>query len=580
MSFLEELVQKGIITKGQIGDVKNRAREAYQGDLDAALTELGVPEEKLLEAKGQYLGLPVKKVDLEDMSFTTLKYVSEDSAEHYRFVPLELKDGVLEVGVRDPENIQAMDALQFISTKVGIPFKIYLISKSDYENVLQAYRGLESQVGEALEELSQEEMAEAQSLSPENLSKEIKNLKPGAEQKIVEDAPVIKIVAVILRNALEGNASDIHIEHTGDKIKVRFRVDGMLHTTITLPPNVYAGVVARVKILAKLRLDEKRKPQDGSFSANIDGRKIDFRVSTMPAYYGEKVVMRILDSEKGVKPMDQLGLSEVNLQIIREAIKRPYGLILITGPTGSGKSTTLYSMMNELDKETSNIISLEDPIEYHMPDINQSQMMPEIGYTFASGLRSILRQDPDIIMVGEIRDKETAQLAIQAALTGHLVLSTLHTNSAVGAIPRLVDMGVDPYLIAPTLIVSIAQRLARLIYPASRKEIPMDESVRTQVAEQLRDLPEKFKPPIGDKMYEVVPSPECPSGTRGRIAVFEMFKVDKEMQTVILKNPVNSEIYRVARKNGMLIMREDAMLKSLQGLIPFTEVYNFNNETD
>ena len=580
MSFLEELVQKGIITKGQIGDVKNRAREAYQGDLDAALTELGVPEEKLLEAKGQYLGLPVKKVDLEDMSFTTLKYVSEDSAEHYRFVPLELKDGVLEVGVRDPENIQAMDALQFISTKVGIPFKIYLISKSDYENVLQAYRGLESQVGEALEELSQEEMAEAQSLSPENLSKEIKNLKPGAEQKIVEDAPVIKIVAVILRNALEGNASDIHIEHTGDKIKVRFRVDGMLHTTITLPPNVYAGVVARVKILAKLRLDEKRKPQDGSFSANIDGRKIDFRVSTMPAYYGEKVVMRILDSEKGVKPMDQLGLSEVNLQIIREAIKRPYGLILITGPTGSGKSTTLYSMMNELDKETSNIISLEDPIEYHMPDINQSQMMPEIGYTFASGLRSILRQDPDIIMVGEIRDKETAQLAIQAALTGHLVLSTLHTNSAVGAIPRLVDMGVDPYLIAPTLIVSIAQRLARLIYPASRKEIPMDESVRTQVAEQLRDLPEKFKPPIGDKMYEVVPSPECPSGTRGRIAVFEMFKVDKEMQTVILKNPVNSEIYRVARKNGMLIMREDAMRKSLQGLIPFTEVYNFNNETD
>ena len=465
MSFLEELVQKGIITKGQIGDVKNRAREAYQGDLDAALTELGVPEEKLLEAKGQYLGLPVKKVDLEDMSFTTLKYVSEDSAEHYRFVPLELKDGVLEVGVRDPENIQAMDALQFISTKVGIPFKIYLISKSDYENVLQAYRGLESQVGEALEELSQEEMAEAQSLSPENLSKEIKNLKPGAEQKIVEDAPVIKIVAVILRNALEGNASDIHIEHTGDKIKVRFRVDGMLHTTITLPPNVYAGVVARVKILAKLRLDEKRKPQDGSFSANIDGRKIDFRVSTMPAYYGEKVVMRILDSEKGVKPMDQLGLSEVNLQIIREAIKRPYGLILITGPTGSGKSTTLYSMMNEFDKEVSNIVSLEDPVEYHMPDINQSQMMPEIGYTFASGLRSILSQDQDIIMVGEIRDKETAQLAIQAALTGHLVFSTLHTNNAIGAIPRLVDMGVDPYLIAPTLIISIA-RLASDAVPA------------------------------------------------------------------------------------------------------------------
>ena len=579
MSFLDELAKKGIINKSQIGEIKSRARNDRDG-IDEALIETGLAEDKILQLKGEYLNLPVKKVNVEEMSFEALKYISADSAEHYQIVPLELKDGVLEVGILDPENIQAMDALEFISTKLGIPFKVFLISRSDYKNIVEAYKGMESQVEEALEELGTDELDEAKKTSAENLSQEIKNIKSGEEGKIVEDAPVIKIVAVILRNALEGNASDIHIEHTGEKIKVRFRVDGMLHTTITLPPNVYSGVVARVKILAKLRLDEKRKPQDGSFSANIDGRKIDFRVSTMPAYYGEKVVMRILDSEKGVKPMDQLGLSEVNLKIIRDAIKKPYGLILITGPTGSGKSTTLYSMMNELDKETSNIVSLEDPVEYHMPDINQSQMMPEIGYTFASGLRSILRQDPDIIMVGEIRDKETAQLAIQAALTGHLVLSTLHTNSAVGAIPRLVDMGVDPYLIAPTLIVSIAQRLARLTYPASRKEVPMDSSVRTQVEEQMKDLPAEFRPNIGDKMYEVVPSPECPSGTRGRIAVFEMFKVDKEMQNVILKNPVNSEIYRVARKNGMLMMREDAMLKSLEGLIPFTEVYNFNSENE
>src|SRR3989344_3973391 len=580
MSFLEELVKEGLISENQIGEIKNRAKEKYNGNIDEALTEFGVLEDKILEAKGHFLQMPVKKVNTEDTSFDALKYISEDSAAHYHFAPIELREGVLEVGVTNPENIQAMDALQFISAKLGIPFKIFLISKSDYEGIMESYKGISSQVEEALDELDQDKIIKGESLSEENLSKEIKEIKPGEEAKIVEDAPVIKIVAVILRNALEGGASDIHIEYTGEKVKVRFRVDGSLHTTIVLPPNIYSGIVARVKILAKLRLDEKRKPQDGSFSANIDGRKIDFRVSTMPAYYGEKVVMRILDSEKGVKPLDQLGLSETNLKMVREALDQPYGLILITGPTGSGKSTTLYSMMNELDKEKSNIVSLEDPVEYHMTDINQSQMMPEIGYTFASGLRSILRQDPDIIMVGEIRDKETAQLAIQAALTGHLVLSTLHTNNAIGAIPRLVDMGIDPYLIAPTLIVSIAQRLARLIYPASRKEMPMDESVRTQVAEQLRDLPEKFKPPIGDKMYEVVPSPECPSGTRGRIAVFEMFKVDKEMQTVILNNPVNSEIYRVARKNGMLIMREDAMLKSLQGLIPFTEVYNFNNETD
>jgi type IV pilus assembly protein PilB len=578
MSFLEELAKKGIIKRNQMGDIRNRAKEDYNGDIDAALVGSGIPESEVLEMKGEYLGIPVKQINMDDMSFDVLKYISEDSATHYHFVPLELKDGVLEVGVMDPENLEGMDALQFISNKIGIPFKIFLISKKDYESIMGSYKGLGSQVEEALAELSQDEIENAKALNEENLSKEIKNIKTGEEAKIVEDAPVIKIVAVILRNAIEGGASDIHIEYTGEKVKVRFRVDGALHTTIVLPPNVYGGVVARIKILAKLRLDEKRKPQDGSFSTSIDGRKIDFRVSTMPAYYGEKVVMRILDSEKGVKPMDQLGLSEVNLKIVKEAIRKPYGLILITGPTGSGKSTTLYSMMNELDKEKSNIVSLEDPVEYHMPDINQSQMMPEIGYTFASGLRSILRQDPDIIMVGEIRDKETAQLAIQAALTGHLVLSTLHTNNAIGAIPRLVDMGVDPYLIAPTLIVSIAQRLARLTCESARKEVPLDQSIRTQIEEQLKDLPPEFKPAIDDKMYEIVPSADCPSGTRGRIAVFEMFKVDKDMQAVILKNPTSAAIYELARRKGMLQMREDAMLKSLQGLIPFTEVYNFNNE--
>lgn len=580
MSFLEELAKKGLINENQIGEINSRAKKEHDGDIEETLIEFGIPEEKILEIKGEYLGIPVKKINSKEISFSVLKYISEDSAAYYHFVPLALEDGVLEVGVLDPENIQAVDALQFISTKLGIPFKIFLISKSSYENIMQSFKGLGSQVEEALKELSEEETINIKSVSEENLSKEIKNIKGGKEVKMVEDAPVIKIVAVILRNAIEGNASDIHIENTGEKVKVRFRVDGILHTSIILPPNVYSGIVARIKILSKLRLDEKRKPQDGSFSANIDERKIDFRVSTMPAYYGEKVVMRILDSEKGVKPLDQLGLSEINLNIIREAIKKSYGLILITGPTGSGKSTTLYSMMNELNKEESNIVSLEDPIEYHMLDINQSQVMPEIGYTFASGLRSILRQDPDIIMVGEIRDKETAQLAIQAALTGHLVFSTLHTNNAIGAIPRLVDMGIDPYLIAPTLIVSIAQRLAQMTFPASRKEIPLDESVKKQIEEQLKDLPDEFKPEIENKMYETVPSPECPSGTRGRIAIFEMFKIDKDMQEVILKNPTDLAIYKLARSKGMLMMREDAILKSLQGIIPFTEVYNFSNESE
>lgn len=581
MSFLEELVKEGIINQTQIGDIKTLATEKYGGDLDQSLLDTGIDEDKILEAKGKYLHMPTRKINVQKTSFDALKYISEDSATHYHFVPIELKEGVLEVGIIDPENIQAMDALQFISSKLGIPFKIFLISKSDYDAVMESYKGISVQIEEALDEVDKDS-DDVKAVNEENLNKELKNIKPGVESKIVEDAPVIKIVAVILRNAIEGGASDIHIEYNGEKVKVRFRVDGSLHTTIVLPPNIYSGIVARIKILAKLRLDEKRKPQDGSFSTVVDDRKVDFRVSTMPSYYGEKVVMRILDSERGVKPLDQLGLSKVNLELIREAIKRPYGLILITGPTGSGKSTTLYSMMNELDKEKSNIVSLEDPVEYHMADINQSQMMPEIGYTFASGLRSILRQDPDIIMVGEIRDKETAQLAIQAALTGHLVLSTLHTNNAIGAVPRLVDMGVDPYLIAPTLVLSIAQRLARMTCASSRKLIPIDESIKLQIQEQMKDLPDKFKTDILSKteMYDTVPSTDCPSGTRGRIAVFEMFKVDKEMQNVILKSPTDGEIYKLARSKGMVMMREDAMHKAIEGVIPYQEVYNFSNENE
>ena len=585
MSFLEELVKKGVINQNQIGEIKTRSEEKYNGDIDQALIESGISEEKILEAKGEFLQMPTKKVNAGEVSFSILKYIPEDSASYYNFAPIELKDGVLHVGVTNPENIQAMDALQFISNKLGIPFKIFLISQSDYKAVLNAYKGITTQVEEALSELSEEELTGVKSTSEENLNKEIKKIKPNEEAKIVEDAPVIKIVAVMLRNAIEGNASDIHIEHAGEKVKVRFRVDGALFTSLVLPPTIYSGIVARVKILSKLRLDEKRKPQDGSFSTNIDGRKVDFRVSTMPAYYGEKVVMRILDSEKGVKPLNQLGLSETNLKMVKEALIKPYGIILITGPTGSGKSTTLYSMLNELDKEKNNIVSLEDPVEYHMPNVNQSQVMPEIGYTFATGLRSILRQDPDIIMVGEIRDKETAQLAIQAALTGHLVLSTLHTNNAIGAIPRLVDMGIDPYLIAPTLILSMAQRLARMIHPASKKLIPMDPSTKIQIEEQFKDLPGKFKKELDEivaknQMYDAVPSPEAASGTKGRIAIFEMFKIDKEMEAIILKSPTNADIYKSAREKGMLMMREDAMLKSLQGVIPFHEVYNFGNENE
>ncbi len=575
MTFLEDLVKKGVIDESQVSLVLERAREMHAGNVADALVELGMNEEELTKIRGEYFNIPTKKIDLKSFNFDVLKYVPQDSSEHYKFAPVGMTDGILEIGVIDPENIEAMNALQFIASKLNTPFKIFLISNSDFKAILGNYKGLTGEVDQALSEfdtsISQEEAENV-------LNSAIKPQLAGKndENKITEDAPIIKIVAVILNHATEGNASDIHIENTGDKVKVRFRVDGILHTSLVLPPNVYAGIVARIKILSKLKLDEKRKPQDGGFSAKISGRKVDFRVSTFPAYYGEKVVMRILDSEKGVKPLSELGLSPENEKLVRDALARPYGLILITGPTGSGKTTTLYSMLKELDREQSNVVSLEDPVEYHIPDISQSQVMPEIGYTFASGIRSILRQDPDIIMVGEIRDLETAKLAIQAALTGHLVFSTLHTNSAIGVVPRLIDMGVDPYLIAPTLTLAIAQRLSRTVCPSSRKKVPMDEPTKIMIEKQFADLPKEYRDKlnIGDTMYQMEPSSDCPSGTRGRSAVFEMFAVDKEMQTVILKNPVEQEIYKAARQKGMLTMKEDALMKNLKdGEIPIQEVY-------
>ncbi len=579
MVLIEELIKRGLLQESQVDSITKVAEEKYNGNIDEALLDFNIDEEKILGIKGEVYGIPTKIIDPKNVPVSVLQLIPIDAAKIYHFVPIDLTDSFLEVGIVDPDNIQAVDALTFITAKLNKPFKLYLITTTTYNKLLERYEGdTNHEVDQALNELDTE-IAGATGdagVTIEAHSKTSDSLKPGEEEKIVEDAPIIKIVAVILRSATEGFASDIHIENTGDKVKVRFRVDGILHTSLFLPISVYNGVIARIKILSKLRLDEKRKPQDGGFSAKIDNRKIDFRVSTMPAYFGEKVVMRILDSQKGIHKIDDIGLSEENLILIREALSRPYGLILLTGPTGSGKTTSLYSMLGELNKEDKNIVSLEDPVEYKIDGVNQSQVMPEIGYTFASGLRSILRQDPNIILVGEIRDKETAELAIQAALTGHLVLSTLHTNNSIGAIPRLIDMGIDPYLISPTLILCIAQRLARKIHPNSKHAIPIDESTKQMFEKQFADLPVEYKSKInfGDTVYEAVPSAESSSGLSGRIALFEMYKIDKEMQGIILKNPEEGTIYNLARSKGMLTLREDAIMKCIKGDIPLQEMYN------
>jgi type IV pilus assembly protein PilB len=566
MSVLDILAEKKFIKSEDISEITEQIKSS--GNVFLVLEKYGVSEKDFMEAEGEYYGMPFRDMEGVDVAFDILSYVPEESARFYKIIPIGVEDNVVHIGVVDPNNSETQNALTFISSRISMPVKAFIIRESEFERLVESYKGLTGEVSQALGDLE----GELASKEGKGKNEDFQKIKNG-EMRIVEQAPVTKIVATILHYATEGNASDIHIEPLGDKVRVRFRVDGALSTSLVLPARIQEALVARIKILSNLRLDEKRKPQDGRFSARIEGRKIDFRVSTLPVYYGEKVVMRILDTAKGVKALDGMGLTEANLKKIRDALNRPFGLVLISGPTGSGKSTTLYSMLKELDFETDNVMSLEDPVEYNISGMNQSQIRPEIGYNFANGLRTALRQDPDIIMVGEIRDKETAQLAVQAALTGHLVFATIHTNNAAGVIPRLIDMGVDPFLIAPTLALAMAQRLVSLLHPPGKK-VPIKDSIKMMIDSSIQTMPEDLKKnfPIPDSVYEAVPTPDCPKGTRGRTAVFEIIEMDRELEQVVLKNPTEAEIMRVARKQGMFTMHEDALLKAFKGDIPFNEV--------
>lgn len=566
-SVADILVAKGILNDAAFARAKEAAR-AGKKDMETALVEQGIAEKDVLEAKSDLLGIPARMLGGTKVSFDTLKFIPEESARHYQMVPLGLQDGVLEVGMVSPENIEAREALQFISSNLDMPFKIFVISRSDFAAVMKEYQGLTGEVSKAIGELQTALGDEVVQLPKEG------KIKSTDEFNLTEDAPITKMVAVILRHAVEGKASDVHIEPAHDQLRVRFRVDGVLYTSILLPMNTHEAIVSRIKIMTNMKIDERRKPQDGRFRARIDNRDVDFRVSTFPTYYGEKVALRILDPDIGIKSFIDLGITDQNLAKIQEALKRPFGMILITGPTGSGKSTTLYAMLKALNDEKRNIVSLEDPIEYYLEGINQSQVRPEIEYSFASGLRSVLRQDPDVIMVGEIRDRETAQLAVHSALTGHLVLSTLHTNDAIGVIPRLIDMGIDPFLIPSTLVMAMGQRLVRTLCQESRKEIPVDGKVKESLEKELAAMPEEVrtKMKLPEKIYEALPSSSCPKGTRGRIAVTEVLMMTKELETLILKEPSESAVAAEAKRQGMITMRQDGVAKLFQGTIGLEEL--------
>ncbi len=524
----------------------------------------------LVKTRSADLRIPFIDLVGREISVEILKEIPEDAANFYKFIPLNRDKNILEVGMVNPDDLKAKEALRFITRQSGLETKIFIITPTGFKNVLKQYRTLRGEVKKALEELEEELETEGKIRPFQGRAEEI-------ARQIVAEAPITKIVAVILRHAIEGRASDVHIEPIEDNVKVRFRVDGILYTSLILPKDIQLAVVSRIKILSNLKIDETRVPQDGRFHTVVGGKKIDFRVSTFPTVGGEKVVLRILDPSAGLKDFAQLGLQGHNLETLKTNIKQPFGMILVTGPTGSGKTTTLYAILNELNQEGVNIVSLEDPVEYYIQGINQSQIRPEINYTFASGLRHILRQDPDIIMVGEIRDEETANLAIHAALTGHIVLSTLHTNDAIGAIPRLVDMGIGPFLLPSSLNLIIAQRLTRRLCPDCKKEIAVSPQVTRVIKEEIAKLsPEQQKNLSAEEPFKTYRPVGCKfcggKGTKGRVALFEILEMTPQLEEIINKDLSESKIKEEAKRQGMITMKQDGVIKVLQGLISFEEM--------
>lgn len=568
------MVKKGILEKEKATPLEFEVRNSGKKEEEVILEKGIVSEDFLFGLKSENLKIPLKQVVVEEVPLKVLELIPEESAHYYKMVPLAKKDNLLEVGMVDPEDLRAQEALQFLARRSKFSYKVFLITPFLLNNLLKQYRTLKREVGRALEELEVE-------LKEERI--EPRAMKAAEFEKLVEEAPIIKVVGVILRHAVEGSSSDIHIEPGKAKSRVRFRVDGILHSSIFLPLRVHPAVVARIKILANLKIDETRIPQDGRFSAKVGGSDIDFRVSTFPTTTGEKAAIRVLNPLEGLKNFDQLGLERKNLQAVKTAVKKPFGMILATGPTGSGKTTTLYAILNLLNKEGVNIVTLEDPVEYFIEGVNQSQVKPEIGYSFAQGLRQVVRQDPDVIMVGEIRDEETAALAIHAALTGHIVLSTLHTNNAVGVIPRLIDMGVKPFLVSPALNIAVAQRLIRVLCAECKKKVKADKPEQDLILKEVQSFPEsiknKIKIPSPLMIYRAQGCKKCNSrGFAGRIGLFEVLEMTEPLAKIILKEPDEFNIAREASRQGMITMRQDGVLKILDGITTLEEVLRISEE--
>lgn len=532
----------------------------------------GSDEVSTLEVRAKALGVPFLSEAPRAIDKSLFVFIPEETAKRYQMVPFKREKDTMSVGMVDPQNFEALNVLRFLAEKEHMSIEVSLISEIVFAAILKQYTGTDTALKEAIVSLKKD--------SQESLELQ-EEKKKDVSADIFQDAPIAKLVEVIITHALDGRASDIHIEPIEGSFRVRFRVDGILRSQLVFPLEVGRAVLSRIKILANLKIDEKRKPQDGRFRfESADGRVIDLRVSSLPVIDGEKIVMRVLDKSSNLSDLEKLGLWGRNRRVLESRIRQPFGIILMTGPTGSGKSTTLYAFLQILNKEERNIITLEDPVEYYLEGVNQSQIKPEIGYTFASGLRSILRQDPNIIMVGEIRDGETAELAIHAALTGHLVLSTLHTNDAIGSVPRLIDMGVESFLLSSSLQVVAAQRLVRRICTDCQTEFSLTETQKKYI-QALFDAvaPEEvtaygLKPKQPVVFYYGKGCDTCGhSGYQGRIAIYEVIEIDEEMRSIISDMKGNeSAVREAAEKQGMTSMKQDGVLKALKAMTTLTEI--------
>ncbi len=565
---LQHLLEKQAITAEQATNVQQKVKDG-QKLKDVLVGEIGIDEEVFMQSYAAAMGM--EYVNLADVKIPkeVLGVIPESTARGHMIIAYEQTPELLKLAMADPSDRQIVE---FIHKKVDMPVSVALTTEDGIRNALGLYQEtLEAELGGLVEQ--------AKAL-----------ITNKGEGQPGDDLPTIKIVESILKHAILQEASDIHIEPTEKQVVIRYRIDGMLRDVLILPKTVLAGLVARIKVLSNLKIDEHRLPQDGRFKMESEDYKVAFRVSTLPVFDGEKIVMRLLDESGHGLTLDDMGMTPRTLDIFRRNVNKPHGMVLVTGPTGSGKTTTLYAAMRELNQPDVNISTVEDPIEYRMERINQTQVQPQIGLTFSNGLRALVRQDPDIIMVGEIRDEETAALAVNASLTGHLVLSTLHTNSAAGAVPRLMDMAVEPFLIASTANILLAQRLVRKLCPDCKKEAALDAAILDSIKlvvndEELLEVLHREEVIPKDKtwgdMKIFMPQGcnKCTDGYKGRLGIYEVLEVTPEIQKLITTNVTAQVLEDTAKKSQQMVtMIQDGLLKVIQGVTTVEEVLRVAKE--